>query len=64
MIWYEYGYDNVINDDTIMVTLIWYELYEPEDNNCALKTGKPKLNNDRGRVRGNLYGTSYLDWFA
>ena len=29
-----------------------------------LKTGKPELNNDRGRVRGNLCGTSYLDRFA
>ena len=30
---HELGYDNVINDDKVMVTLMWYELYEPEDNN-------------------------------
>jgi exonuclease I len=47
---HELGYDNVINDDTIMVTLIWNELYEPNDNNWELKNGKPKLNLDRGRV--------------
>jgi hypothetical protein len=32
MIWYELDYDNVINDK-VMVTLIWYKLYELEDNN-------------------------------
>ena len=30
---HELGYDNVINDDKLMVTLIWNEIYEPEDNN-------------------------------
>ena len=34
MIWYKFDYDNVINDDKVIVTLIWYELYEPKDNNC------------------------------
>ena len=27
------GYDNVNTDDKVMVTLIWYELYELENNN-------------------------------
>jgi hypothetical protein len=29
-----------------------------------LKTGKPELNNDRGQVRGDLCGTSYLGRIA
>ena len=51
---HELGYDNVINDDNVMVTLIWNELYEHEDNNCELKNSKPKLKPDRGRV-GVIY---------
>jgi hypothetical protein len=29
----ELGYVNVINNDKVMVTLRWIELYEPEVNN-------------------------------
>ena len=61
---HELGYVNVINNDKVMVTMIWNELYEPEDNNYETKNGKTGLNPDRGRVRGNLCGTSYLGRFA
>ena len=37
---HELGYVNVINDDKVMVTLIWNELYEPVDNNYELKLVK------------------------
>ena len=43
-----------------MVTLIQDELYEPEDNNRELKTGKTRLNPDRGRVEV-IYGGK-LPW--
>jgi hypothetical protein len=37
---HELSYVNVINNDKVMVTLIWDELYEPEDKNCELKLVK------------------------
>jgi hypothetical protein len=37
---HELGYVNVINNDKVLVTLIWNELYEPEDKNCELKLVK------------------------
>ena len=30
---HELGYVNVINNDKVMIILIWDELYEPEINN-------------------------------
>jgi hypothetical protein len=44
--------------------MIWYKIYEPDDNDYGTWTGKTGLNPDRGRVRGNLCGTSYLGRFA
>jgi hypothetical protein len=37
---HELGYVNVINNDKVLVTLIWNELYEPEDKNYELKLVK------------------------
>jgi hypothetical protein len=37
---HELSYVNVINNDKVMVTLLWNELYEPEDNNYELKLVK------------------------
>ena len=37
-----------------------YDMNEPEEINYESKPGKHELDIDRGRVRGNLCGISYL----
>ena len=37
---HELGYVNVISNDKVMVTSIWNELYEHEDNNFVIKLVK------------------------
>ena len=41
-----------------------YDMNEPEEINCESKPGKHELDIDKGRVKGNLCGISYLGRIA